>query len=519
MSGKNEANATVKQSRTKYSIKNINYSFLSFFISLLLQFINRTVFIRLLTSTYLGLNGLFSNVLSFLAITELGVGSAINYALYRPIAEENTELVKSLMQLYRSLYRVIGFVILIVGGILTPFLSHLIQDMPQEISHIHIYYLLYLVNSGVSYFFTYKRSLIICSQKEFISTVIATLSKIVLCVLQILILVISHSYMAYLVVAIIVTIGENLLISVIAERMFPYLKSKSVLTLPEKVASDIKKNVFAMMFHKLGTVIVFSTDNIIISKFVGLVSVGLYSNYMLVINTLNIFISKIFTAITASVGNLVLSNDKGHVEKVLYRVLFLNFWIRGFCAISLVCLLQPFVSLWIGGQYLLSYATVIIITVNFYIGGMRTTVNIFKDASGMFWYDRYRPLIESILNLVLSIPLVVHYGVAGVLMGTIGSTILIPFWFEAYVLFKQYFGKGIREYLIRQILYGIITFLTGVLCWFLCSCVSGDKMGSFILQFVICVVVPNVVFIVVFFRTKEFTYYWNLVRKIRKKLI
>lgn len=511
----------MNQSRTKNSIKNINYSFVSYFIVLLLQFVNRTVFIQFLSSTYLGLNGLFSNVLSFLALTELGIGSAMNYALYKPLARGDTELVKSVMRLYRRLYRVIGCTVLVLGSALTPFLPFLIQDMPADIPYIYVYYVLFVVDSGASYFYTYKRSLIICSQREYISTAATTVSRIVLCVTQVAVLAVSRNYAAYLIVAVVVTLGENVLVSVVADRLFPYLKEKTVAALPEEVSADIKKNVFAMMFHKIGGVVVFSTDNLIISKYAGLVAVGLYSNYTLVIDSLNRLMTKMFAAMTASVGNLVLTDDKKHVEQVLYRILFMNFWMRGFCAVALFCLFQPFIFLWLGEEYLLSFFTVLVIAVNFYIGGMRSTVNIFKEASGMFWYDRYKPLIESVLNIVLSIWLVGQFGVAGVLLGTIGSTVLVPFWVEPYVLFRHYFGKGIGRYMAKQLLYGAVTVLAGAGCFFSCGCVSGGGAVSFLLRIGICVLVPNLVFAAVFCRSREFLYFrdtlWNLFHRLLKR--
>ncbi len=507
----------MSRSRTKNSIKNINYSFVSYFIILLLQFVNRTVFIEFLSSTYLGLNGLFSNVLRFLALTELGGGSAINYALYRPLAEGDTEFVKSMMRLYRKLYRLIGCTVLALGSVLTPFLPYLIQDMPGDMPYIYLYYVLYVVDSGVSYFFTYKRSLIICSQREYISTAVTTVSRIVLCAVQVVVLAVSRSFAAYLITGILVTVGENVLISVVADRLFPYLKEKNVSALPQQVSADIKKNVFAMMFHKIGTVVVFSTDNLIISKFAGLVAVGLYSNYTLVVDSLNRLMMKMFTAMTASVGNLVLSDDKKYVECVMYRVLFLNFWLRGFCATALLCLFQPFISLWIGDHYRLSSFTVLVIAVNFYIGGMRSTANIFKEASGMFWYDRYKPLVESVLNLVLSVWFVKQYGVAGVLLGTIGSTVLVPFWVEAYVLYKHYFGKGMGGYMRRQLLYAAVTCLAGGVSFFLCTCASGSGVTAFLIQGGICAIVPNVIFAIAFFRSQEFRYFWGFVRNMVKR--
>lgn len=502
-----------KDSRMKNSIRNVGYSFGSYFITIILQFINRMVFIRLLTSEYLGLNGLFSNILSFLSLAELGAGSAINYALYEPIENNDIKQMKSLMKLYRKLYWVSGGTVLFIGVLLTPFLPYLIKDMPKDMPYIYWYYILYVLNSGLSYFFTYKRSLIICNQKEYISTVTTTVAKLLLSITQIMVLLVSHSYMAYLLIAVFVTLGENITISKIADRMYPYLKDKDIAPLSLQVSAKIKKNITAMLFHKIGTVIVFSTDNMMISKFVGLAAVGLYSNYTLVINSISGLVGRIFSAITASVGNLALSRDTVHIETVLYRVLFLNFWIRGFCSIALFCLFPSFLCLWIGDQFLLSTETLFIIVLNFYIGGMRSTVNTFKDASGNFWFDRYKPLIESVLNLVLSVPLVIHYGIAGVLIGTIGSTLLVPFWFEAYVLFKHLLHKGISRYMAKQVYYIIVTFLAGCVTWSLCGLIQGRGIGSFVVRLVMCCIVPNTVYLLVFYKTKELRYYVDLVKK------
>ena len=227
--------------------------------------------------------------------------------------------------------------------------------------------------------------------------------------------------------------------------------------------------------------------------------------------------TKMFAAMTASVGNLVLSDDKKYVECVMYRVLFLNFWLRGVCAVALLCLFQPFITLWIGDHYCLSSFTVLVIAVNFYIGGMRSTANIFKEASGMFWYDRYKPIVESVLNLVLSVWLVKQYGVAGVLLGTIGSTVLVPFWVEAYVLYKHYFSKGMAGYMARQLLYAAVTCLAGGICYFLCTWTAGSGVAAFLVQGVICAVVPNAIFAAVFGRSQEFRYFWGLVRNMVKR--
>ncbi|MCM1101476.1 MAG: hypothetical protein NC079_08240 [Clostridium sp.] len=507
----------MNQSRTRNSIKNITYSMLSYGVILFLEFVNRTIFIHLLTDEYLGLNGLFSNILSFLSLAELGVGSAINYALYKPLSTGDYELVKSIMRLYRKLYRIIGCTILIIGGSLTPLLPYLISDMPKDMPNISIYYLLYALNSGMSYFYAYKRSLIVCDQKSYITSIVNTFSKIILSVAQIVILKITHSYISYLCMAIVVTITENIFISIAANKLYPFLRDKWVQPLAKSEIADIKKNVFALLFHKIGSQIVFSTDNIIISGFVGLIPVGLYSNYTLIVNAISATISRIFSAITASVGNLVLSHDKEHIEEVFYRVLFANFWIRSFSAISLFCLVQPFIQLWVGESYLLSQGTVLVIAINFYITGMRLTVVTFKDASGLFWPDRYKPLVECVINIALSIPLAIRYGVAGVLLGTIGSTLGVAFWVEGYVLFKHLFAKNMKTYLLKQLYYAGITVVVGAFCYFLNLFFVDGGMGEFILRILICLIVPNGIYMLWFWRTNECKYFWGLIKRQLKR--
>lgn len=507
------------QSRIENSIKNAKYSIISYFCMLLLQFVNRTLFIRLLTNEYLGLNGLFANILNFLSLAELGVGQAINYALYKPLQICDEEKIKSIMSLYQKMYRMIGCVILILGSCLTPFLSYLISDMPQDMSYIYWYYLLYVLNSGISYFFAYKRSIIISDQKEYIVSAIRTIFNIVLTVLQVAVLIISGSYMFYLIMAIAVTVGENLTVSAIANHIYPYLTDKNVLSLSLDEKGEIKRNVMAMLFHKIGGVIVFSTDNIIISKFVGLTVVGIYSNYTLITSALNSILGKMLNATTAGVGNLAASESKGHVEAVFDKMLFANFWMRGFCAVSLFCLFQTFITLWLGEAYLLTERNMLIIVINFYINGMRNVVGLFRDATGVFWYDRYKPLIESAFNILFSIPLAIRYGVMGVLLGTLASTLVMPFWYEGYVLYKYLFGKSVRRYIVKHMQYAICVILAGMVCHFLCNCVLGSEIAVFLIRCTICLSVPNIFFVIFFRKTEEYGYFLNMFRNVFHKRI
>lgn len=500
-----------KQSRTKNSIKNIVFSLGGYVITSILQLVVRSVFLNKLSAEYLGLGGLFSNILSMLALSELGVGTAMIYALYRPIAEDNREKIKSLMSVYKKMYTFIGVFIFIAGMAVTPFLKHLIKDMP-DIPNIRQFFLLYVLNSAFSYFCTYKRSLIICNQKEYISSTTTSIAAIVLRIIQILILIFTGSYLFYLIAQVVMTIGENLFVSWIADKIYPYLKERNIEKLPSEDVRNLKKNIFAMFGHKLGNVIVNATDNLILSKILGLVSVGLFSNYELILTNVKSIFVKVFNALNASVGNLTVASDKKHSEDVLDSLVILAYLIMNTLVTGLFVLFQDFIVLWIGEEYLLSTFSVGIILLNFYISNMRIPVMTFRNATGTFWNDRYKPLFESVVNLVISIPLTYALGVAGVKLGTILSTLLVAFWVEAYVLYKHYFQKSVLPYLLKQAKLLALTIFCTALAWGICSFINGTTIVGFAIKGFISLFVPIGVNLAFFWRSKEIKF---LVSKFR----
>lgn len=508
------------KSRTQKSIKNIIYAMGGYAVTLILQLVNRLVFVKCLSVEYLGINGLFTNILSMLALSELGIGTAIVFALYKPVAEKNIEKIKSLMALYKKLYTVIGCFVLIVGFSLTPFLHYLIKEMPN-IEYLQVYYMLYVLNSGLSYFYSYKRSLIICNQDEYISTATTMLATVATRVVQIVVLLLTKNYFLFLVIQIIFTRLENVVIARIADKQYPYLKEKDIKPLQKQEKDGIRNNVLAMMLHKIGDVVVNATDNLIISKIIGLAAVGLLSNYTMIFETITGLITKIFSAITASLGNMVVTEDKEKGERVFRRILFANFWLISFCTICLVCLIQPFIKFWLGEDFLLSIETVLALTGCFYLTGMRRTALQFRTAAGLFWQDRYKAIIEGILNLAISIPLTIHMGITGVKLGTCISTLLTSFWIEGLILFKHYFKKSAASYLLLQLIYGCMTVIAGATAFWLCEHISGNSFVALLVKGVICVVLVNGSYLLLFWRRPEFEYYRDMVKskfilKVRK---
>lgn len=504
--------------RIKSSAKNLTFAVIGQLLGLFISFFSRIVFIQFLGAEYLGLNGLFSNILTILSLVELGIGPAITFSLYKPLAEKDVEKIKSLMMLFRKTYITIGFIILLIGCFIAPFLELFIKSTP-DIPHLHLIYLLFVTNSAVSYFYSYKRTLIISDQKRYIATIYRYSFFILLNITQIIVLYLTKSYILFLICQIVATLTENIMISKKANRLYPFLREKNIKKIDKTTMAEIKRNIRAMIAHKTGGVVVNTTDNLIISKFIGLVQVGLYSNYQLIINALNIITGQIFSSITASVGNLG-ATETNERKKFIFQVIYLiNFWVFSTISICLIILVNPFIELWIGKEYVLKTSVVLVIILNFYLSGMRKSVLTFKEALGIFWHDRYKPIFEATINIVTSLYFVQYFGMLGVFIGTTISTISTVFWIEPYVLYKYGFESPVKSYYIRYFLYSGITVVTLFITFSLTSFFDDVNLINFFIKAVICLTVPNLLYLILFFKTKEFQYLYNILNKFLFKKI
>lgn len=497
--------------RTTNTLRNIKFAAAGQILGILVNFISRKVFVLFLSVEYLGLNGLFSNILSMLTLTELGVGTAIIYSLYKPIGSGEKEEIKTLLRLYKRIYFAVGMFVLAAGCALTPFLHIFVKDMP-DIPHIRLIYIIFVVNTAVSYFFTYNRSIIIANQKQYIVTLYHYGLMLLLNIAQIVVLYLTQNFILYLLLQTINTISENVLLSKKAGKLYPYIKERDVKPLRSEVKAEIKKNTFAMVFHRLGGVVVFATDNILISKLVGLIEVGLYSNYMLIRQALNTIISQLFQSVAASFGSLNVQSTDSHKLEIFNVLNFIGAWIFGFCSICLIVLINPFVTLWLGEEYLFPITTVSLIVIVFYTTGMRQASLTVRDAMGVFWYDRYKPIFEVLINIIASILLGKRWGVDGILVGTIISTITTCFWIEPYVVYQYGFHTSSRPFFISYMLYTAVTIFAGALTVLACSLVPMAGIYGFIAKLTICAVIPNMVYLVCYWRTKEFLYIWNIIK-------
>ncbi len=502
----------MNESRVAKMTKNVKYSLILQVLSYVITFAGRSVFIRCLDKAYLGVGGLFSNILSLLALAELGIGVAMNFFLYKPLANKEEKTVSAYMNFYATAYRVIGCSVIAIGALLTPALPYIIKD-PAGVENITLIYLLYVLSSGVSYFFSYKRSIIIADQNGYIDSLNQVYTSLVKTVLQCIVLVLTRNFILYLIVQIAVVLLFNIVISVQADRRYPFLKQYK----NERLSKDKKKELFryigAMMSDKVGAVVVTGTDNILITMLDSLISTGLYSNYSLIVTSLDKVITPVYSSLSASVGNLNALSETEHKRTVFARCVFLNSWITCFCCVCLWSLFQPFVTLWAGDGYLLDWSIVFVIVLNFYLRTMNRPAHTFKMAGGFFWNDRFRPIIEAAINLIASLILGQRMGFVGVLWGTAISFVAMRFWVEPYVLFKHSFQQSTGRYFVE---YGKFTVLTVVLSyvtnWLVCLIPYGSVFG-FLGQCMICLIVPNTVMLLLFRKKSEFVYAKDLLMK------
>lgn len=425
--------------RTRYTLINMAVNVGGQMLNLVLQFVSRMVFIHYLSAAYLGVNGLFTDVLGILNLAELGIGTSMIFSLYEPAAQNDEQKLARLMNLYKWLYRAVAAGVLLLGLALLPALPYLIKG-GEEIENIRLIYLMYVASSASSYLLSYKNSIYLAYQKAYVRNLWVQVCECLRFILQIVVLILTGNFILYLLAQFVLQFVPNIIVSVKADRDFPYLKHCH--ELPEKEeCKGILKNIGAMSMHKLGTVAVRNTDSLIMSSFIGLSAVGLYSNYKMLLSGVNSMMSKVTNAFVGSIGNLSAMEDEKRVYSVYRELEFLFFVLYAYWAAGLFTLFNSFINLCFGTEYCFSMVTVGIIVAEFYITGMRQVNLLFREAMGLFWYDRYKPLAEAVINLVVSLILVQKFGIAGTIGGTIISSLCTCVWVEPYILLRY----GVRE--------------------------------------------------------------------------
>ncbi len=508
----------MEYSRTRKTLYNAFFGVVTRVITLVMSFVTRTIFIKTLGIQYAGVSSVFTDVLTVLSFAELGIGSAITYALYKPIAENDEEQIAKYMTVYKKIYRVIALVVFAVGLLLIPFLDYIITDAPDIQEDIRLIYFLYLLNASVSYLLVYKSTFLTAAQKDYLVSRYKIIISIVRLVVEIIILLLTHNFILYLIVAIAMTIVNNFIIAKVAEREYPVIKKKSDVHLEKHEKKKLIGDVRALALYKVSGTLVNSTDSIITSSMLGTTTAGILGNYTLISNQLYNFLMQIFIASAASIGNLAVSSKAGAQYEVFKKMNLICYWIYFVCGTCLWTLFNPFMKLWQGEELLFGTVTVIVLVLDFYIKGMLSPITQFRTANGLFVQGKYRPVIMAIINLVVSVVLAKQIGITGIILGTIISRATTQLWYDPWLVFKNVFSKNVLKFYAEYIMQVVLLITACALSsWILSVVCPVTSILSLIVGGIASVVISNVLFVIVYGRTDAFKAVLALLKKIIKK--
>lgn len=495
----------MSNSRTKNTVLNSIFGIFVKVVTLLSAFIVRTIFIKVLGIQYAGVQGVFSDVLMMLSFAELGIGSAITYALYKPIAENDELQIGKLMRAYRNIYTLIAFVVLVLGIILTPFLDYIIHDVPDIKESIQLIFLLYVLNSATSYLLIYKSTFLTAAQKDYLVSKYRIAITILRSLIECVLLLIFGNFILYLLVGICFNFLQNYIVAKVAEREYPVLRKKNTAKLEPKEKQGLFANVRALFLYKVSGVVLNGTDSVVTSTILGTAYVGLLGNYYLISNQLYSFFMQIFSASSASIGNLAATSTGEYQLQIFRKMMFFCFWIYCVTATCLFVVFQPFLMLWLGKDYLLSNYVVAAIVFEYYIRGMLSPISQFRHSNGLFVQGKYRPLIMAVLNIVISIFLALKIGLLGIILGTILSRALTQLWYDPWLIYRLVFHKSVQSYYImylKQLLTLGLSCLIALLLYN--SLVCENLWMNFITATCIAFAVPNLLVALFYCKTTEF---------------
>ena len=482
-------------------------------------FLMRTAMLYLMGKEYLGLNSLFYSILHILNLAELGIGNAMVFSMYKPIAEDDENKICALMSLYRAYYRIIGLVIAVVGLALTPAIPYLIKDVEQIPGELNLY-VLYWLNLGATvltyWLFAYKNSLLNAHHRTNVASIITMITTTVQYGIQLLIMLWWKNYYAHLIVALATQALNNVVTAVVTTKLYPQYKPRGKLSKPE--TKGINQKIRDLFTGKIGSVIMNSADSVIISAFLGLSMVTIYQNYYFIMSAVIGFLESILQSVMAGLGNSYITETKEKNYKNLENATFLFTWLIGVCSCCFLGMYQPFMELWTGKDMMLPFGVVICFVVYFFAYTMNRLLNVFKDAAGLWRIDRFRPLTKAVLNLGLNLLLVRWIGLYGVLLSTVFAIVVVGMPWLLHNLFTHCFEKRyLKKYILQLVRYVLLTVAAATLVWLICLPIGGNLWLVLVLRALVSAIVPNILFLLVLRKSEQFKPAVELVDRLTKK--
>lgn len=503
----------MEMNRSRNATRNIIFGVILKIYQLVLPFAMRTIIMYELGVKYLGLNSLFTSILQVLNLAELGVGSAMVFSMYKPIAQEDSKTICALMKLYKIYYRVIGLVVLAAGLILLPFIPKLIAgDVPDGID-IYVLYLLNLLATVFTYWlFAYKNSILQAHQRQDVVSKVTIVTDTCKYILQIGMLFAFHNYYYYVCVLLLSQIFNNILTAIVSNKLYPQFQAEG--KLPKETVKEINQKIKDLFTSKLGFTIVSSADTVVISAFLGLEALAIYQNYYYIINAVMGFVAIVYSSITAGVGNsmIVYDMEKNYRD---YRIFtFLACWITAFCVSCFSGLFQPFMKLWMGKDLLLPYPLVILLCVYFWVYEYIMMASVYKDAGGIWHEDRFRPLLSGLVNLSLNLLTVKFLGLYGIVLSTIISMVVISAPWITSNIFKLIFKKSAKEYVVKLGYYLFTAIVATTVTNIIIKFIPDNGWLWFVVKAAVCVVVSNSIIFMMLLKVSEFSDAVSLIAKM-----
>ena len=510
----------MSDTRTGNSIKNSGATIFGRLATLIMEFVLRTVLIKTLGIEYGGISSLFTDILQVLSLMELGLGSAIIFALYKPLAERNYPKINALMRFYKTAYNIIAAGVFILGLCCVPFLGSIVKDVPDIKEDIRLIFMLYVAASSCSYLVVYKETLIRASQQSRVAVRIEMAVQIIFMGLESLSLFIFHEYMIYLVLRIVTYLVRNLLISLEVKKRFLEVNFRGEERLSKADKNKLMKDVGAMALYKISGVVLNGTDSIIISTFLGTSLVGVMGHFRMISNCVTNLSNKVWVAVLPSVGNMAAVDDDDKQYRVFSKVNLGSFIFSAFCSIAMFNLCNPLVTVWLGADYTVSTITAFAIAFNMYLFLTILPFQTFRDANGLFVQGKYRPVIMSIINIGLSLALVRPCGMFGVLVATPISRLVTQTWFDPYVVYKYVFKKSPKPYYKEFLIHSLITLVTGALIWGILEFAHvGGGLIRLVSGMILCCTVPLIVYYLLFRKDQQFIQLVEYFKRMAKRLI
>lgn len=508
-------------SRTGNSIRNAMFGVLLQLASILTKFISSGVFAKTLGIDYSGINGLFTEVIAMLSLAEMGVGTAIVYNLYKPLAEHDREKLCQYMTLFKKAYRVIALSIFALGAAMTPFIQVMVKGVAFSDSYLRFVFMLFVVQSASSYLFSYKTALINADQQNYLVSIINLASRVVLMALSIAILLLTNNYVLYLLVQIGVTVATNMAVSFVADKKYPFLKQSAALSKQER--QSVFGNIKHIVIGKISGRITTSTDSILISVIANTRLVGIYGYYALITSSLtNIFV-RIAEGMVGSFGNLIVTEKDEHCDRVLKRVTFLFFWFASVSAVVAYCVILPFIRLWLGDEFILENGVVFVCMINLFLFIIREPLWKAMDVSGLFAKDKYISILGSATNLIASVVLGYFLeangksGMYGIFIGTV-LTLVIQIVLKIRLFYQEKLHFPSKSYYLMWLKMTVVFFAELILIHALCGRISVDNAYvNIAAKLIVSGGITLAVNALLFAKTDEMNYTRGLIKKIIKE--